>query len=128
MTTTIQHLDTTQLRCGDVVLNHGMRILLDQPRTVINHPDRDVVHFSGKVLNPDDVRDDQLLWSFLHTEEWDSNRNCWVRVYTGRYSIQGNQHARWTVESRCEACQAGDGPEARCTLHAAGYTPAAVTS
>lgn len=119
MTSSFQHLDTTQLRCGDVVLNHGMRIELDQPPAVYdNNPSgRRTFAFSGKVLNPGDVREDGLLWSFLHTDEWDDKLRRWVTVYTGRFTIQGNDLARWTVESRCGMRSRGMHPDARCLLH-----------
>lgn len=115
--TETQVLDTSQLRCGDVVLNHGMRIELDQPPAIYaNNPSgRRTFAFSGKVLNPDDVREDRLLWSFLHTDEWNEKLRRWETVYTGRYTIQGNDLARWTVESRCAA--RAQHPDTVCLLH-----------
>lgn len=128
-TTAIQYLDTTQLRCGDVVLNHGMRILLDQPPTTFEgHGGRQVVAFSGLVLNPEDVRADRLLWSFLHTDEWNERLGRWVTVFTGRFTIQGNELARWSVDSRCATRQPGAHPDTRCLLHGDLCAPALAVS
>lgn len=116
----VMHLNTTQLRPGDVLLHHGMRILLDLPGRTYDSGTtaRHVVAFSGKVLNPNDVRADRLLWSFLHTDEWDARLRRWTQVFTGRYTIQGNALARWTVESRCAFRD--DDATGSCSLHGAG--------
>lgn len=89
-------LTTDQLRQGDVVHTHGMRVLLDRP--VENYEDRasTVYRAPGLVQNWAEFRGDSLIWGFLHDSEWAEGVG-WRRVFTGRWTVQGNKLAHWTV-------------------------------
>lgn len=89
---TLHNIPTNELRVGDVVLNYGMRILLDRPVRVFDHGRDNGPGWSwlGSVLNPEQsVREYGVPRSFMrypHTGE----------SYV--WSVQGNTLARWTAE------------------------------
>lgn len=110
MTATRLTVSTPDLRLGDVVLCHGMRVLLDTephvwsgtyaagtgarmiPLGVVARP---VYSWPGRVLNVDEVREARIVpMSFLHDDAPQSpfygRRDIWT--------VQGNEWARWTVE------------------------------
>lgn len=75
---------SSALRTGDVVLTHGMRVLLDAPIRRYDHPYGPVFACLGTVLNVDDLDES-------------------IRFYVGesaRWTIQGNDLARWNVQRR----------------------------
>lgn len=100
---TTTHIPTSELHQGDVVLNHGMRLLLDQP--VRNAGRRngmalDVYVTSALVLNEEKViAHGTVPHSWLRREKWVDSQGwridptddpCW--------SVQGNDLASWSVE------------------------------
>lgn len=97
---------TSELRHGDVVHCHGMRCLVDGPiNRRENHrpqygPGDWAVHWTkALVLNPEEVTD-SLLRSFIRPDNvWSKEERQWI-VPEGdpRWSIQGNDNARWYVE------------------------------
>jgi len=94
------NLTTPQLHPGDIVLEHGMRVLLDRPARVY-HPDGQGCYWPdgtitdheycllgyswlGTVLNVDEVRAARVVpMSFLAYNVW---------------NVQGNELAHWIVE------------------------------
>lgn len=98
-------LNTTQLCRGDVVLTHGMRVLLDRdliitPRGDIPGGAWDVYAWHGTVLNRDDVvagPHPVVPAAFLRTEKFDPAHG-WVTDREDHWSIQGNELAHWDVE------------------------------
>jgi hypothetical protein len=79
-------LTTPELREGDIVITHGMRCLIDRPLTLSR--DGKTFYVWALVLNRDEVPDAIVP---LH----------WTRdIATGehRWTIQGNDLARWYVE------------------------------
>lgn len=96
---------TGQLEPGDLVLNHGMRCLVDQPLEISqSHPDNGggpCKWTRALVLNPDEVRADRVVpYGWLFEEHWVEGTG-WVRGDAlgelPRWSIQGNNYARWYV-------------------------------
>lgn len=89
---------TSELREGDVVRNHGMRLLIDQEITVgsltPDHPERGNVRWtSARVLNPDEVERDGLVPASWIWRDRDMKRRD-----IPRWTIQGNDLATWAVE------------------------------
>ena len=78
---------SSELTEGDVVLTHGMRVLLgpvkrrDDVQGDTVNPYGQVTHSPGTVLNREEL-DDQ--WLYFHTREG--------------WTIQGNDLVSWTVE------------------------------
>lgn len=100
MITTIQ-VATSELRRGDVVLSHGMRVLLDgecTSRVDTYGTGREVFWWDGLVLNPDDaINVYRIPRTFIGDYQWDDSEG-WVFVQTNRWTVQGNDLARWAVE------------------------------
>lgn len=89
--------DTTHLRMGDVVLGHGMRVLLDRNPNVFtawgsanNLP---VYAWIGQVVDGP-PKTDAFLWSQVHGVNAREQ---------GRWNVQGNARAQWTFERTAEA-------------------------
>lgn len=95
---------TSELREGDIVLEHGMRCLIDGPmRISTSHPDRPGLgdgktrYYQALVLNRDEVSSSAVPYGW--TRDWNN-------TFTGstaengehRWTIQGNDLARWAVE------------------------------
>lgn len=94
---TLQTLDTTQLRKGDIVHTHGMRVLLVSDADVYpNGKHGETARFDGRVLNLAEVKEQGLVpASFLRTEKWEGG---WVVDRDDVWVIQGNELATWSVE------------------------------
>ena len=100
-------LNTTELRGGDIVHTHGMRVLLDadpliRPKSDCRGSTWDVYAWPGTVLNKDEVTagsPPHIPAAFLRTEKYDPARG-WVTDRDDYWSIQGNELAYWEVE-RC---------------------------
>lgn len=90
-------LSTPELRAGDVVLTHGMRVRLPaEPRVYQNKGT--VYAWDGTVENLDEVLEVGFVpRSFLCEERWVDGIG-WVCELTGRWVIQGNELATWGVE------------------------------
>lgn len=95
---------TDQLSEGDVVLNHGMRILLDGPAKVYPHGDRpedQVYVWPGLVLNADELCDkdaetfNSYIYKHIRGIWWE---DCLPRPRKDDWPVQGNSLARWVVE------------------------------
>jgi hypothetical protein len=89
---------TSELRSGDVVLAHGMRLLIDRPIAQSTaHPADDtrgpVLFTQALVLNRDDVPNS--LVPIAWTREWNRSGD---NANEHRWTIQGNDLATWAVE------------------------------
>lgn len=105
---------TDQLVPGDIVLNHGMRLLLGEKHVSNAHstsgPRADALRaaghpvetfwFVGTVLNVEEVNADGVIpfsWrcetrpQYEGTEQWSDKGDKWT--------VQGNAWATWTVEA-----------------------------
>lgn len=87
---------SSELRAGDVVNCYGMRCLIDRAINRRHSPrgGQEFVYFtSARVLNRDQV--DAISVPLAFTTVYDNH------VATGehRWTIQGNDNARWSVES-----------------------------
>ncbi|WP_327292474.1 hypothetical protein [Streptomyces sp. NBC_01198] len=88
----ILHLDTSELRKGDIVLSYGMRTRLD----VETSKTPGVWHWEGTVLNLDEVLEEGFIPpSFLRTHKWEGG---WVTDREDYWAVQGNELAFWSVE------------------------------
>jgi hypothetical protein len=81
------HVATPDLRAGDIVLTHGMRVRLDtlagtHPTGHPEHAHRTVYAWHGTVTNPDDVRREGLVPLAWWRDGW---------------TVQGNHLASWLV-------------------------------
>lgn len=87
-TTNTEHVDTTQLRTGDLVLHHGMRIRLGE-RTEHWLPEL-VVHFEGTVENMPELTgpDGLAVWPLTGLLPATGPE-------AGTWSVQGNDLAFW---------------------------------
>jgi hypothetical protein len=115
MATEILYVKSSELREGDVVLTHGMRVLIDQE--IKDYPGMygDVFHTNGKVINLDEAVKDGTI--HVHKDNpfgfepkhgvvplaWlypDVFRGGWTKDWDAdpRWAIQGNDNAHWTVE------------------------------
>jgi len=100
---------SSELRKDDVVLLHGMRILID--REIKSGPGAygDVFHTAGLVTNLEELIEDGTIGdpsddcypliprSWLYPNVF---RGGWTKDYSAdpRWDIQGNDLASWTVE------------------------------
>jgi hypothetical protein len=93
---TTQTVKTSQLRIGDVVLAHGLRLLIDRPLLQSTaHPvsTGPTLYTQALVLNRDDVPNSVVPISW--TREWnrsgpDNDEHRWT--------VQGNDLAQWMIE------------------------------
>lgn len=89
--TIISNLSTHELQAGDVVLRYGMRVLLPGDGEVshshsLDGPGAPCLWWDGEILNVDEVLADGFVpRGFMHD---------------GRWTIQGNGLARWTIERK----------------------------
>lgn len=82
---------TAELRLGDIVLRHGLRVLLDTEPDV--YEDRTVWAYPGTILNPEAIAANHIPRSFTvspYIGAPNVRHNCWL--------IQGNRLATWLVE------------------------------
>lgn len=98
--------DTTELTEGDVVLNYGMRILIDGPAKIYKQGEdqADIVFvWPGLVLNADELCAKEFptynsyIASFLRGTNWEDRV---PRTRQDEWNIQGNYLANWTVEDK----------------------------
>lgn len=98
-------VNTSQLRTGDVVHTHGMRLLVD--REVESYldghvPVKTVYRTSAKVTNATEL-DDPFIVHHMMAETYDHASRRWTRsadLNDARWTIQGNDFATWTREVR----------------------------
>jgi len=81
MTTAPTTKTTHELREGDIVRSHGMRLLIDQEIEVYD----DTRATSALILNPEEV----IEIGFV-PRRW---------IERGRWRIQGNEKARWRIDA-----------------------------
>lgn len=80
---------SSQLRQGDIVLTHGMRVLIDRDiRSYDGYGGRTAYSTSGLILNVEEVRADSLVPNSFITD--------------GRWGVQGNDLRTWVVLARPE--------------------------
>lgn len=98
--------DTTELAEGDIVLDSGMRILLDIPAKIYKHGDdpADLVYaWHGLVLNADELCDrdgedyNAYIACHIRGQWWE---DCVPRPRKDQWIVQGNYLATWHVEER----------------------------
>ena len=101
---------TSELREGDVVNCHGMRCLIDRPIEISrSHPHREGVgdgktrYTQALVLNREDVP--TAVVPIGWTADWKRNARYEQQPHDGehRWTIQGNDLARWHVEREVSA-------------------------
>lgn len=103
MTTTIlSNVKTGEIRIGDIVLTHGMRVRIDEIRTYpgdAGQPETETVYAClGALLNLDEVREAGIVpRSFLYNEARHSSKDA-PGAREDYWNVQGNNLARWTVE------------------------------
>ena len=90
---------TGQLRVGDVVLTHGMRVRIDAVNQYGGgHGGAPAWSCPGTVLSLAEVLAAKIIPAhFLTTEKWEDGRG-WVTDRNDHWTIQGNDLARWAVE------------------------------
>ncbi|QDF18480.1 hypothetical protein SEA_RACHALY_85 [Mycobacterium Phage Rachaly] len=108
MTTTIETITTHQLREGDVILNHGMRLRVDgEPRVSKAHPvDTDDPSRGHTVYYPALIENWDALVEASETDKWIAGFIVGLvrsdlregRITEPRWTIQGNGWARWARE------------------------------
>lgn len=92
-------LNTTELRQGDIVVTHGMRVLLEtEPLVFPNGRGSETYQFGGRVVNLDEVRAAGAVpMSFLRTHKWTPGTG-WTVDREDVWPIQGNELAHWSVD------------------------------
>jgi len=105
----MQHVSkpTSELALGDVVNCHGMRCLIDrEPQVSRVHDDSrgPVIWTQALVLNRDDEATRAVPFGW--TRDWARNGKP-SESGEHRWTIQGNDLARWAVEVPAEAALAG---------------------
>ena len=91
---------TPELVKGDIVQCHGMRVLIDgEPVKSRSHPGDSTYYYTGLVLNRDEVPNAAVPVGW--TADWKRNARHEPLPHNGehRWTIQGNELARWSVES-----------------------------
>lgn len=98
--------NTTELEVGDVVLNYGMRILLDTPANIYRHGEdqADTVYsWPGLVLNADELCDkesesyDAYIYKHIRGIWWEDRV---PRPRRDQWEVTGNYLATWHVEEK----------------------------
>jgi hypothetical protein len=110
----ITTLVSSQLRAGDLVLEYGMRIRLHGEPAVYDHdsPAGPTYNWPGQVENLQEVLDAGFVpRSFLCENIWDPAKG-WTLKLTGRWTVQGNDLARWRVERPAPADPSAADPSA----------------
>lgn len=100
--TTLLTLKTSELRQGDIVLCHGLRCLIDREINISKSHEEawknGTRYTVALVLNRDEVPNERVpvCW----TADWKRDGKYEPLPHDGehRWTIQGNDLARWTVE------------------------------
>jgi hypothetical protein len=81
--------NTFELKTGDIVLNHGMKIQLGAREEFINTGNkRECVAFDGIILNVEEVNEQRYVPFFLR---------CDKNKLGNEWTVQGNELAVWEV-------------------------------
>lgn len=106
MTTEHLFLPVSQLREGDIVINHGMRILIDGPVTITRTLGKmDLYRWPGLVLNADELCDedadtyDSFIASCLRGTIWEDHI---PHTRKDDWTIQSNDLQHWRVERKTD--------------------------
>lgn len=95
-------VNTSELRAGDVVLTHGMRVRLMGDAKVTHGAYGDVYGWNGRVTNLDDVKADKVIpLGWLYPDKWGAGESGgWGKDWTAEPSwwVQGNKLATWCIE------------------------------
>ncbi|QIN94746.1 hypothetical protein PP460_gp056 [Streptomyces phage Muntaha] len=104
----ILYVKSSELREGDVVLTHGLRVLIDQEIKDYPGIHGDVFHTNGRVVNLEEAKADSTIYvdrdnpgviplSWLYPDVF---RGGWTKDWDAdpRWVIQGNDNATWCVE------------------------------
>jgi hypothetical protein len=90
-------MDTSQIRVGDLVLNYGMRIRIDEIK-VIEEPDGNCYCCLGTVLNKDEaIKVHDIPRSFMFNEIRHVHGPDHPGAREDYWNVQGNSLATWTV-------------------------------
>ena len=81
--------NTFELRSGEVVVRHGMRLLLGERKQYEGVMGGQVVRFDATILNVDEVNADGVV-----PFGW----RCETRKDGDEWAVQGNELANWWVE------------------------------
>lgn len=91
-----QTVNTGELRPGDVVLTHGMRVRIDDVREYATGPGERAWTCQGTVLNVADVIAQRIIPpSFLETYGYSDEFHV---IRRDAWTVQGNTRAHWIVE------------------------------
>lgn len=89
-------LSTPELKAGDVILHHGMRVLIEGQPWVGDDSKSPIYRWSGRVLNMEEVKaTGHVPLSFLQTWKFEGG---WVVDREDVWHVQGNERAMWYVE------------------------------
>ncbi|WP_338781713.1 hypothetical protein [Streptomyces sp. DG1A-41] len=97
---------SSELRSGDVVITHGMRVLLSGEPDVTERGNsgvmRKVYGWAGRVTNLEEVKAEKLVpLGWLYPDKWGAGEGGgWGKDWDAEPSwrIQGNDLATWLVE------------------------------
>lgn len=99
-------VDTTELRAGDVVLTHGMRLLLTGDPQVTPGAYGGVYGWTGLVTNLEEVKAAGIVpVGWLYPDKWGAGENGgWGKDWAAEPSwrVQGNSLATWIIERKAE--------------------------
>lgn len=96
-----ENVNTSELRPGDVVLEHGMRIRIDEVREYTPHGaiGERAWCCPGTVLNVTEVTSQHVIpAAFLETYGYSEEAGGFVAERHDAWTVQGDTRARWTVE------------------------------
>ena len=92
-----QTRDTSQIQVGDLALNYGMRIRIDEIK-VIEEPDGNCYCCLGTVLNRDEaIEQYDIPRSFMFNEARHVHGPEHPEAREDYWNVQGNDLATWTV-------------------------------
>ncbi|MDQ1016714.1 hypothetical protein [Streptomyces afghaniensis] len=99
-------VNTSQLRAGDVVITHGMRVLLsgepDMASSRNSGVTRTVYGWAGRVTNLEEVKTQDIVpLGWLYPDKWGAGEDGgWGKDWDAEPSwrIQGNDLATWLIE------------------------------
>ncbi|MGW0087866.1 hypothetical protein ACWDWS_02485 [Streptomyces sp. NPDC003328] len=100
------YVDTSELRPGDILTEHGMRVLLrGEPNTFPSYnsgEERTVYAWAGLVLNPEDVKAEGFIpYGWLFPDVWGKGEHGgWGKDFDAEptWTVQGNNLAHWSIE------------------------------
>ena len=99
MTALREVVPTSELREGDVVFNHGMRLRLGPVHVYDEFPRLPVYASVAVVENEEEaVAQGTVPRSWMHRDVFVNGR--WTRSPEATWTVQGNELARWTREVR----------------------------